>query len=98
MELRFDDSSLDRLETDLRFTAGLSPEVVKAYRKRVQMIRAAPDERVFYRLKSLHFEKLRGKRSHQHSMRLNRQWRLIVEIEGHAPVKIIAIKAIEDYH
>ena len=98
MEVRFDDSSLDKLETDSRFTGGFSPRVVKAFRKRMQTIRAAPDERTFYSLKSLHFEKLKGKRSHQRSMRLNDQWRLILEIEGEAPHKTVAIKAIEDYH
>jgi toxin HigB-1 len=64
----------------------------------MQTIRASPDERVFYHLKSLHFEKLHGSRSHQHSMRLNKQWRLIVEFEGSGSAKIISIVAIEDYH
>jgi proteic killer suppression protein len=56
------------------------------------------DERVFYNLKSLHFEKLKGDRSHQHSMRLNKQWRLIIEFEGIAPNKLVAVISIEDYH
>jgi toxin HigB-1 len=33
-------------------------------------------------MKSLHYEKLKGKRSHQRSMKLNDQFRLIVEIEN----------------
>jgi proteic killer suppression protein len=51
----------------------------------MQTIRAAPDERVFYQLKSLHFEELLGNRSHQHSMRLNDQWRLIIEFVTDLP-------------
>ncbi|MBG0845746.1 type II toxin-antitoxin system RelE/ParE family toxin [Ectopseudomonas oleovorans] len=98
MEVEFDDDDLDRLETDSRFTAGYSQEVVRAYRKRLQTIRAAQDERDFYALKSLHFEKLKGIRDGQNSMRLNSQWRLIVVIRGESPCKIIGIIEIADYH
>jgi proteic killer suppression protein len=79
MEVRFQDASLDRLETEADFTAGYDQALVRAFRLRMQMIRDAPDERVFYALKSLHFEKLGGNRSHQRSMRLNDKWRLILE-------------------
>jgi len=98
MEIAFADESLDRLETDPAYTAGFSQAVVKAYRKRVQQIRAATDERTFYGLKSLHFEKLKGDREGQHSMRLNAQWRLIVELRGSAPTKVVGIVEIADYH
>lgn len=73
MDVEFDDDDLDRLETDPLFTAGLSNEVVRAYRKRMQQIRAFLDERDFYALKSLHFEKLKGNRGNQYSVRLNKQ-------------------------
>jgi proteic killer suppression protein len=64
----------------------------------MQTIRAAEDERAFYALKSLHFEKLKGNRSHQHSMRLNDQWRLILQFEQTEEGKIVCIVSIEDYH
>ena len=98
MEVQFRDEKLDRLETDPKYDGGFSQAIVTAYRKRMQMIRAAPDERVFYQLKSLHFEKLQGNRSHQYSMRLNDQWRLIIEFAGEAPQKTVVIASIEDYH
>jgi toxin HigB-1 len=98
MDVEFDDEDLDRLEVDASFTAGFSQEIVSAYRKRMQQIRAAPDERVFYSLKSLHFEKLKGDRDGQHSMRLNSQWRLVIEIRGNHPCKVIGIVEIVDYH
>jgi toxin HigB-1 len=98
MEVQFRGTKLDRLEIDSRYDGGFSQPVVTAFRRRMQMIRAAPDERVFYELKSLHFEKLQGSRSHQYSMRLNDQWRLIVEFAGEAPQKKIVIIGIEDYH
>jgi proteic killer suppression protein len=98
MEVRFKDTKLDRLETDPNYDAGFSQAVVTAFRKTMQVIRAAPDERVFYNLKSLHFEKLKGDRSSQHSMRLNKQWRLIIEFLRAAPDKIVVVISIEDYH
>jgi proteic killer suppression protein len=100
MEVMFDDDDLDRLEVDPKFTGGNTPPVVKAYRNRMQLIRAAPDERDFYRLKSLRFEKLKGKRKHQHSMRLNDQYRLILEIlkKDNPRGAVIKVVGIEDYH
>ena len=98
MEVEFDDENLDRLETDARFMGGFSAALVYLFRRRMQTIRSAPDERDLYALKSLHFEKLKGQRSHQHSIRLNDQWRLILELKGKAPNKTIVIVAIEDYH
>jgi proteic killer suppression protein len=98
MDVRFADDELDRLETDEDFNAGFEVAIVRKFRKTMQLIRAAPDERTFYELKSLHYEKLKGKRSHQRSMRLNRQWRLILEIEQQEDDKLVVIVSIEDYH
>ena len=99
MEAIFDDDVLDRLETDPKFTAGRPPPIVKAYRKRMQQIRAALDERDFYNLRSLCFEKLEGKRKHQRSMRLNDQYRLILELlKGNPQGTVVKIVGIEDYH
>ncbi|WP_439403092.1 type II toxin-antitoxin system RelE/ParE family toxin [Bradyrhizobium sp. DASA03068] len=98
MEVEFADESLDRLETDIQFNAGFDRAIVKGFRKVMQVIRAAPDERDFYALKGLHFEKLEGDRSHQRSMRLTGKWRLIVELHGQAPNKVVRIMGIEDYH
>lgn len=98
MDVFFKDQSLDRLETDANFSAGLGGAIVKAYRRRMQQIRAASDERTFYAHRSLRFEKLQGSREGQYSMRLNDQWRLIVEIRGEAPRKIIYVVEIVDYH
>lgn len=96
MKLRFRTDALRQLEhTD---DPGISEPVTERFRSRVNLIRSAPDERDFYALKSLHYEKLSGNRSHQRSMRLNKQWRLILELDGEGPVKTVEIVAIEDYH
>lgn len=98
MQVEFDDPRLDRLETDPLFAAGFSPDIVRGYRKVMQSIRAAPDERTLYGLRGLRLEKLKGKRKHQHSLRINKQWRLIAELRGKGLDRRIAIVAIEDYH
>jgi proteic killer suppression protein len=98
MDVTFKDQSLDRLEVDPAYSAGLGNAVVKAYRKRMQQIRAATDERTFYASRALNFEKLKGSREGQYSMRLNDQWRLIVELKGEAPRKTVHVVEIADYH
>jgi proteic killer suppression protein len=98
MDAAFKDESLDRLETDADFNGGFGDAVVKAYRKRMQQIRAAQDERTFYAHRALRFEKLQGAREGQYSMRLNDQWRLIIELRGEAPKKTAYVVEIVDYH
>jgi len=99
VDIIFASGELDRLEVDGNFTDGLSQALVKAYRGRINIIRQAVDERLFYAIKSLHYEKLEGKRKHQHSMRLNNKYRLIIEFVEHR-VKGKSVKVIEitDYH
>jgi toxin HigB-1 len=98
MVVEFDDPDLDRLEVDATFDAGFAQAVVRGYRKVMQVIRAASDERDLYRLKGLRFEKLKGKRKHQHSLRINDQWRVIVELRGEGSDKRVGVVEIADYH
>lgn len=98
MEVEFEDETLRRMAFDAAETGGLDTAVVKAYRKRIQFIQAAIDERAFYAMKSLHFEKLKGDRDGQHSMRLNDQWRLILRFAVNAQGKRVVILSITDYH
>lgn len=98
MELEFREAFLDSMESDKTCTGGFTNGVVKAYRKRIQMIRAAVDERDLYAIRGNRFEKMQGGRAHQHSMRLNDQYRLIVEIKRSNPKNIVVVCSIEDYH
>ena len=98
LEVGFKDESLAKLEQKAEYSAGYPEGIVKAFRKRMQQIRAASDERDFFALRSLNFEKLKGGRSHQYSMRLNDQWRLILEIQETGKTKKVIVVAIEDYH
>ena len=98
MDMDFEDASLRRLEADPAFTAGFDAAIIKAFRKRMQLIRAAVDERAFYAMKSLHYEKLQGDRLGQCSMRLNDQWRLILRVRQDDDGKTVVIISIIDYH
>jgi toxin HigB-1 len=98
MEVDFASDELDRLETDSVFTGDFAVEIVRGFRKVLFAIRAAHDERDLYASRGLRFEKLDGKRKHQCSLRINKQWRLIIEIHGEGSGKRIRVVAIEDYH
>ena len=98
MEIEFKDPSYDRLETDGSFTMGFQAHIVTLYRKRLALIRAAPDERDFYVLKGLRFEKLKADRLGQYSIRLNDKWRLIIEFLRKEKGKIVVVISVVDYH
>jgi proteic killer suppression protein len=98
MRFRFISKRLQTLYTTDKGASGYAPGVIDAFFEVMTIIAAAPDERDLRALKSLHFEKLRGKRQGQHSVRLNKQFRLTFEIKEEQRRKIIIIHAIEDYH
>ena len=98
MKFRHLNRVLQRIDEDPRFKARYSDAVVRAFRMRMQMIRDAENIQTFYALKSLHFEKLKGNRAHQYSMRLNVQFRLILELEEAQGQWTVNVVAIEDYH
>jgi proteic killer suppression protein len=98
MDVEFQDPSLRRLEQEASFSGGYEPGVVKTFRKRMQLIRAAIDERAFYAMKSLHYEKLKGDLKGFAAMRLNDQWRLLLKLVQKPNGKLVVIIAIADYH
>lgn len=98
MEVEFDDDDLKRLYEDPKSTGGHGQVVVSRFRDRIGFIKAAKDERDLYAMRSFRFERLKGNRQDEFSMRLNDQWRLIVQIRGTAPQKRIGVIGIEDYH
>ena len=98
MEVEFDTRELERLATDPGYTAGYPPEVVKMFRRRVQFIVAAPNDLALRNQRSLHFEKLKGARADQRSIRLNKQWRIILVLRTEKEQRVARILGIEDYH
>lgn len=98
MQIEYDDPDLARLETDRAFTGGFSQPLVKGFRKVMGFIRAALNERDLYAMRGLGFEKLKGNRQHQYSLRINKQYRLIVAIREANGLRKMAIIEITDYH
>jgi proteic killer suppression protein len=92
------DGALLDLATNKNARSGLPQAIEKKFRLRVQQMMSFVDEREFYNNNAFHFEKLKGDRSHQYSIRLNDQWRMILEFEGEAPNKRIVVVGVEDYH
>ena len=98
MLFEFDDPDLERLLTDGTYTGGRPPTVVKGFRKVMGFVRAAPDERALYAMHGLNFHRLVRDRAGQHSLKINDQWRLIVELRGDGPKTRIGVIEIVDYH
>ena len=98
MRVRHADSQVEALETDSTLDGAYAAGIPRAYRKLMNLIRNAVDERAFYAMKALHFKKLKPPFEHQHSMRLNDQWRLVLEFEGKGSSKVVVVVGIKDYH
>lgn len=98
MDVEFADEDLRRLHADPECKAGYSTEIIRAFRQKVQFLVAAPDERSIRNWRSLNYERLKGQRKHEWSIRLNGPWRLILQRrETDAGVTLI-LTGIEQYH
>ena len=72
--------------------------VVRSFIEKVAVIREITNEGELRKFKSLRYEKLKGNRKHQRSIRLNQQFRLILELEQDEHGNLLVIVNIEDYH
>src|SRR5579872_6651773 len=98
MDVRHDDGDLERLETDEDFNAGFGQPMVRAFRKVMNLLRRVSGTNELRQWRGLNFEKLKGDRQGQSSLRLNDQWRLIVEVEKTEKGERLVVKEIADYH
>ena len=98
LEVEHADPDLARLETGVDYPVGFSVPVVKQFRILMQLIRTASGKNALYQHGGRRLEKLGGKRQHQHSMRLNKKYRLIAEFFGEVPNEKILIVGIENHY
>ncbi len=98
MEVKFNDKDLALIETDRAAETRLPVSVINSSRRKLVVIRAAPDERTLRNWKSLHYEKLEGKKSGRRSIRLNDQWRVVFTLNTDSKPNKITVLAVEDYH
>ena len=99
MRIRFEDDDLRRLYEERDFVLPrLGPEIARAFRKKTAYLEAAESETDLRNYKALHYEKLRGGRAGQHSIRLNRQWRLILRLETDAEGRLLIIVEVVNHY
>ncbi len=99
MRVVFEDDDLRRLAEDPDFQPKRwSRDVVRAYRKKVQLLDAARDERDLRRMKSLRLEKLEGDRAGTSSIRLNGQYRLVLNFATDGDGRTAILLELVDYH
>ena len=99
MQIEYDDDSLRRLAEDVDFRAPeWSAEVTRSFRKKVQILTAATDERDLAALRGLRFEKLKGPRRGSYSIRLNDQYRLILRFRTEPSGRVVTVVELVDYH
>jgi len=98
MKIDFNDRKLELLLTDRAHETKLPIAIIQSFRKKYVLLKSAPDEKTLINWRSFNYESLKGKRIGQKSIRLNKQWRLVFELnESEIPPRII-ILSIEDYH
>ena len=99
MRMKFQDAKLrDLYERPDAVLPRLGPEVTKAFRKKVGFLAAAQSELDLRNYRALRYEKLKGDRIGQRSIRLNRRWRLILRVEDDESGRFLTVIKIDDYH
>jgi proteic killer suppression protein len=98
MEIEFADPALAKIETDEAGETRLPVAVIKSARRKLNVLRAASDDRTLRNWKSLHYEKLKGDREGERSIRINKQYRMVFMLDSESDPQIITLIAVEDYH
>ena len=88
----------NKIETEEAPQLKLPLNVIKATRKKLTLLKAAPDERTLRNWKGFHYEKLKGERKGQKSIKINDQWRMVFTLNNNTNPPTISIIDIEDYH
>jgi proteic killer suppression protein len=99
MRIEYGDDDLRRLaeDPDCR-PRRLGRDVIVAYRKKIQILDAAKDERDLLAMRSLRLEQLAGDRAGTCSIRLNDQFRLILTFYTDDDGRVVVVLELVDYH
>lgn len=99
MQIEYGDEVLRRLAEDRYFAPRQwSREVIRAYRKKIQLLGAAKDGRDLRQLRGLRLKDLSGKRSGTSSIRLNDQYRLVLRFRTDPEGRVVIVLELVDYH
>lgn len=97
--MEFHDEELKRLAVDASFTpAKWDRSLIRAFRRKIQLIDAAEDERDLRATRSLRLEQLHGDREGTSSIRLNDKMRLILSFKTDDEGRVAVILEVVDYH
>jgi proteic killer suppression protein len=94
MDVVFQDKTLALVETDEAAQTRLPVSVINSIRRKLPILRAAPDERTLRNWKSLHYERMVGD---ERSIRLNDQYRLIFTINTESTTTKMTILRVWDH-
>lgn len=98
MRFQFKEKNLYLLYTEEKNAHRYPAKVVDAFFEVMAIISSAENESDIRAFKQLHFEKLKGNRKDQISLRLKIQFRLIIQIVRDESGTLIWIIEIVDYH
>lgn len=98
MELEFDDRDLEDMIFNERYSGEIAQSLVKMVRRCINYLIQAPDRRAIYNFPGYHLEKLKGDMKGFHSLRLNDQYRLIIQFVASTEGEIIRVISMGDYH
>src|SRR3954451_2423798 len=98
MRIVFAAEPLALIETDEAGATRLPVAVIKSARRKLTVLRAVTDDRSLRNWRSLRYEKLKGNRDGQRSIRINDQYRMVFRIDEETDPPTITILSIEDYH
>ena len=99
MHFSFNDKKIEGLYLREEYAKDYPADVIANFFEVMAIIEGAKDERDFYAMKSLHFEKLAGKlgKEDKRSMRLTKQWRLIVSLSSTTEGKYLLVLNIDKH-
>ena len=98
MRFRFKTKWLAALYREEKGAQKYPSQVVDAFFEVMSVIAAAKDERDLYQLKGLRFEKLKDNPKAERSLRLNKQFRLIITLEEDTNGRYVLVIDLMDYH
>lgn len=99
MKIEYGDEELRRLAEEADFRPKQwGRDLVVAYRKKIQVLDSAMDERDLRAMRSLNLEKLKGDRAEKYSIRLNDQFRLILTFHTEDDGRVVVVLELVDYH
>lgn len=98
MDVFFSDPKVAAIEAADASQTKLPIPVIKSARRKLTVLRAAPDERTLRDWKSLHYEKLQGDMEGYRSIRVNDKYRMVFSIDTTTQPNAVTIISVEDYH